>query len=154
MTTCSKIEQQLFEWLDGRLGEKEIAELESHLKNCVGCQNLAGQYRRLTEPVEIPARGPVAAKSWDNLMRRIDGYEAERVKPVGRWRPVVAISLRSLGLAAAVAVGIYLGYVPTSNAKTAESDVVDYYANVLSQTSSNTMINVFDEVGSEEGSGK
>jgi anti-sigma factor RsiW len=136
VTKCIDIEQNLIDLLDGSIGGNRRVELDDHLKDCPICQKLLATYQPLFDQTVSRASNSPSQEIWIKLQNKINRMEESRPSrlrlPV-QWRPAISFSMRSFGLIAAIAAGIFLGNVPTDSQKLSETEIVDYYATSLTQ---------------------
>jgi anti-sigma factor RsiW len=92
--------QQLQIYLDGELAPEEQTALESHLRECAGCQETLDELRSLFQLIEsVPERA---------LERDLAPQVMNALRPAMRWLPSVALGelVAALGIAAALVIGL------------------------------------------------
>ncbi|HEX8209958.1 MAG TPA: zf-HC2 domain-containing protein [Longimicrobium sp.] len=126
---------RLSEYLDDELATAERAELDAHLRECLGCRRVLGELRRVTLHAAALRDTPPARPLWPEVAARIGHPRVElapadelaarrRVRPPLRW---------VIGLAAVLALGIGIGRTlppasaPAEVATTAPSPRTDPY---------------------------
>jgi len=110
---------RLSEYLDDELAPAERAELDAHLRDCLGCRRVLGELRRVTLHAAALRDTPPARPLWPEVATRIGHPRVElapadelaarrRTRPPLRW---------VIGLAAVLALGIGIGRtLPDSSA--------------------------------------
>jgi hypothetical protein len=102
---------RLSEYLDDELAPPERAELDAHLRECLGCRRVLGELRRVTLHAGALRDTPPARPLWPEVAARIGHPRVElapadelaarrRTRPPLRW---------VMGLAAVLALGIGIG---------------------------------------------
>lgn len=146
MISCNEIEQNLIDLLDGSITGERRVELEKHIGNCPACMRLIAAYQPLFDRTTGQASAMPSPEIWYRLQDKLNHMEESRPSrlrlPV-HWRPVISLSVRSLGLVLAVAAGIFLGSVPSDSQSSTESDILDYYTTALAQASVSSGVDVF-----------
>ena len=101
MTKCIDIEQRLLDLLDGSIDGERRAECELHLVDCPTCRQLLADYQPLFDRLNDNTVVKPPQELWYRLQDKINRMEENRSSrlhlPV-RWRPVISLSIRSLGL--------------------------------------------------------
>jgi anti-sigma factor RsiW len=154
---CIDIEQNLIDLLDGSIDVNRRVDFESHIKDCPACRQLLATYQPVfDQPMDHAAVG-LPQDLWYKLQDKINRMEENRPSrlrlPV-QWRPVISFSIRSFGLVAAIAAGIFLGNVPTDTQKLTETEIIDYYASSLTQASVSSAVDAIYQVDATGGSGQ
>jgi anti-sigma factor RsiW len=154
---CTDIEQNLIDLLDGSIDGERRVDFESHLNDCPTCRQLLATYQPLfskstdRDAVELPR------ELWYKLLDKINRMEENRSSrlhlPV-QWRPVISLSIRSLGLVVAVAAGIFLGNAPSGSQKLTETEIVDYYATSLTPSSVSSAVDAVYQIDATGGNGQ
>lgn len=157
LTKCRDIKMNLIDLLDGSIVGDRRKELELHLDSCPNCRALLAEYQPLFENhgIELPAE--LSDDLWRGIQRRtnrLDDNRLSRLPLLSRWRPVISFSIRSFGLIAAVAAGIFLGNLPAATERADETEIVDYYAAGFASSSAGSVSDALYEVTSSEGEGK
>jgi len=146
---CTDIEQNLIDLLDGSVEGDRRVDFESHLEGCPTCRQLLATYQPLFDESMDRTTVQVPRELWYTLQEKINRMEENRPSrlrlPV-QWRPVISLSIRSFGLVVAIAAGIFLGNVPTDSQKLTESEIIDYYATSLTQTSVGSAVDAIYQV--------
>jgi anti-sigma factor RsiW len=154
---CADIEQRLIDLLDGSIDGERRAECELHLSNCPTCRQLLADYQPLFDRLNDNTVVEPPHELWYRLQDEINRMEENRPSrlhlPV-RWRPVISLSIRSLGLIVAVAFGIYLGRTPADSQNSPEAEIVDYYAASLAPSSVGSATDALLQIDAEGGNGQ
>jgi predicted anti-sigma-YlaC factor YlaD len=154
---CTDIEQNLIDLLDGSVESDRRVDFESHLKGCPTCRQLLATYQPLFDKSLDRAAVELPYELWYKLQDKINRMEESRPSrlhlPV-QWRPVISLSIRSLGLVIAIVAGIYLGNVPTDSQKLSEIEIVDYYASSLTQSSVSSAVDAIYQIDATGGNGQ
>ncbi len=157
MIKCTDIEQNLIDLLDGSVESDRRVDFESHLEDCPKCQQLLATYQPLFNESMDRAAVELPHELWYKLQDKINRMEENRPSrlhlPV-QWRPVISLSIRSLGLVIAIVAGIYLGNVPTDSQKLSEIEIVDYYASSLTQSSVSSEVDAIYQIDATGGNGQ
>lgn len=157
MIKCIDIEQNLIDLLDGSVESDRRVDFESHLEDCPKCRQLLATYQPLFDKLLDRAAAELPHELWYNLQDKINRMEENRPSrlhlPV-QWRPVISLSIRSLGLVIAIVAGIYLGNVPTDSQKLSEIEIVDYYASSLTQSSVSSAVDAIYQIDATGGNGQ
>jgi anti-sigma factor RsiW len=148
---CTDIEQNLINLLDGSIDGKRRVDFESHLKDCPTCRQLLATYQPLFDRFTNRATVELPSELWYKLQDKLNRMEESRPSrlrlPV-QWRPVISLSIRSFGLVVAVVAGIFLGHVPTDSQKLSETEIIDYYASSLTQSSVSSAVDAIYQIDS------
>jgi anti-sigma factor RsiW len=135
---CTDIEQQLIEYAEGTLPEELIRAVDCHLRSCPACAELVSEAQLLFSSDDGPASVKAPDSLWRTIQNEINRIDRRRQgQPASRStrRPVVTILLRSLGAAAALVLGIYLGSGTVQDGEatelTYEDEMVEYYASAI-----------------------
>ena len=102
---------RLSEYLDGELAPAERAELDVHLRDCLGCRRVLGELRRVTLHAAALSDSSPARALWPEVAARI-GHPGVELAPADELaaRRRTGPPLRwVLGLAAVLALGIGIG---------------------------------------------
>jgi anti-sigma factor RsiW len=154
---CIDIERNLIDLLDGSIDGDRRADLESHLKDCPTCQQLLATYQPLFDKSLDHAEVELPRELWYELQDKINRMEESRPSrlrlPV-QWRPVISFSMRSFGLVVAIAAGVFLGNAPAGSQMLSETEIVDYYATSLTQTSVSSAVDAIYQIDATGGSGQ
>jgi anti-sigma factor RsiW len=157
LTKCTDIRRNLIDLLDGSLSGECRADFDVHLAGCPACQRLVAAYQPLFEKLADRALTEPPRELWYKLQDQINRMEEDRPSrlrlPI-HWRPVISLSIRSFGLVAALAIGIYLGNSPTETQASSEDDLLDYYATSLTQSSYGNVSDVIYQVDETGGNGQ
>ena len=157
MIKCSDIERNLIDLLDGSIESDRRVDFESHLKDCPTCRQLLATYQPLFDKSIDRATIELPRELWYKLQDKIIRMEENRPSrlrlPV-QWRPVISLSIKSFGLVVAVAAGVFLGNVPTDSQKLTETDIIDYYASSLTQSSVGTAVDAVYQIDATGGNGQ
>lgn len=108
---CSRYEDKLSAYTDGRLSPDEMAKVAAHLEGCPACASLLEKMRR----VEALAQGTLPEFD-ESLMDRLANRIAERLdEPAGETRPagprMIPIWYRYVAVAASVVLVFLVGRV-------------------------------------------
>jgi anti-sigma factor RsiW len=146
---CTDIEQNLIDLLDGSIDGERRMDIESHLKDCPTCRQLLATYQPLFDRFTSRATVELPSELWHRLQDKINRMEESRPSrlrlPV-QWRPVISLSIRSLGLVVAVVAGIFLGNTPAGSQKLSEIEIIDYYVSSLTQSSVSSAVDVIYQI--------
>lgn len=151
MINCTDIERNLIDLLDGSIDGERRMDFESHLKGCPTCRQLLATYQPLFSELTNRAAVELPRDLWHRLQDKLNRMEESRPSrlrlPV-QWRPAISLSIRSLGLIAAVVAGIFLGNTPAGSQELSEIEIIDYYASSLTQSSVNSAVDAFYQIDS------
>ena len=151
MIKCTDIEQNLIDLLDGSVEADRRVDFESHLHDCQACRQLLATYQPPFDRFTNRATAELPSELWYKLQDKINRMEENRPSrlrlPV-QWRPVISLSIRSFGLVVAVVAGIFLGHVPTDSQKLSETEIIDYYASSLTQSSVSSAVDAIYQTDS------
>jgi anti-sigma factor RsiW len=154
---CNDIEQNLIDLLDGSIKGDHRADFESHLKGCPTCRQLLATYQPLFNKSMDRTSVELPRELWHKLQSKINRMEENRPSrlrlPV-QWRPVISLSIRSFGLVVAVAAGIFLGNAPSGSQKLTETEIVDYYATSLTQSTVSSAVDAIYQIDATGGNGQ
>ncbi len=154
---CIDIERNLIDLLDGSIDGERRVDFESHLEGCPTCRQLLATYQPLFDESMDRAAVELPRELWYKLQDKINRMEENRPSrlrlPV-QWRPVISLSMKSFGLVVAVAAGIFLGNAPTGSQKLAETEIVDYYASSLTQSSVSSAVDAVYQIDATGGNGQ
>jgi len=157
MIKCTDIEHNLIDLLDGSIDGERRMNFELHLKDCPTCRQLLATYQPLFDRFMSRASVELPNELWYKLQDRLNRMEENRPSrlhlPV-QWRPVISLSIRSFGLVAAVVAGIFLGNFPTDSQKLSETEIIDYYASSLTQSSVSSAVDAIYQIDSTGGNGQ
>lgn len=136
--TCTDIEENLIEYAEGRLGNDIARAVDSHIEGCSACAELIVEAKQLFSS-EVPGTSEQAPETlWRSIQNEINQIDEGRHKQptlLSTRRPFVRFSLQSLGAAAALLIGIYLGSGAVQNGEaselTYEDQLVEYYASAF-----------------------
>ena len=151
---CTDIDQNLIDLLDGSVESDRRVDFESHLEGCPTCRQLLATYQPLFDESMDRAAVELPSELWYRLQDKINRMEENRPSrlrlPV-QWRPVISLSIRSFGLVVAVVAGIFLGHVPTDSQKLSETEIIDYYASSLAQSSVSSAVDAVYQIDATGG---
>jgi anti-sigma factor RsiW len=154
---CNDIEQNLIDLLDGSIDGEHRANFELHLRDCPTCRLLLATYQPLFDKSLNLAAAELPRELWYKLQDKIYRMEENRPSrlrlPV-QWRPVISLSIRSFGLVVAVAAGIFLGSAPSGTQKLTETEIVDYYATSLTESSVGSAVDAIYQIDATGGNGQ
>ncbi len=154
---CTDIDQNLIDLLDGSVESDRRVDFESHLEGCPTCRQLLATYQPLFDESMDRAAVELPSELWYRLQDKINRMEENRPSrlrlPV-QWRPVISLSIRSFGLVVAVVAGIFLGHVPTDSQKLSETEIIDYYASSLAQSSVSSAVDAVYQIDATGGNGQ
>jgi anti-sigma factor RsiW len=110
--TCQELDERLDDFVDGRLGETESAEVQAHLAACAGCRERAQQLRRLLAHAAALPRGIAPPEDlWPGIRERIERRSAF----TGFWTSWQPVALAAAAAAAAaLSVFLWSGSGPTA----------------------------------------
>jgi anti-sigma factor RsiW len=154
---CIDIEQNLIDLLDGSIDGDRRVDIEAHLEGCPRCRQLLATYQPLFDKSINHAAVELPRELWYRLQDKINRMEENRPSrlrlPV-QWRPVISLSIKSFGLVVAVAAGIFLGNAPAGSQKLAETEIIDYYATSLTQSSVSSAVDAVYQIDATGGNGQ
>jgi len=105
--TCEIVENNLTEYVDGKLSEELRAEIEVHISECEACRELAESFRVVYPSAEAIEEIEPSTAFLPKLNARLDKLESESnvtfVPSMLQW-------FKRMGAVAAVAVTVLLGY--------------------------------------------
>jgi anti-sigma factor RsiW len=100
--TCRRSERLMGRAQDGLLNAPDREYLEAHLGQCPRCRRMSEEYRSLFQALVPPGAPPPRAFAWERLRAKIEGREAEALRPeYQRWALKV--------IPAAVALALLIG---------------------------------------------
>ena len=158
---CTDIEQRLIEYAEGTLPAEQAQSFDAHLEKCVACAELAAEAKLVfaSEESEISQDAPESLwRSIQNEINRLDKGRQKQTTLLSTRRPFVSFSLRTIGVAAALLLGIYLGGGSSQSsevaAETYEDQLVDYYASAFQAESAIPVGEVIADLESSTGGGQ
>ncbi len=109
--TCHELDERLDDFVDGRLGEAESAEVQAHLATCEGCRERAQQMQKLLAHAAALPRGIAPPTDlWPAIRERIERRSAW----AGFWASWQPVALAAAAVAvAALSVFLWRGSEPT-----------------------------------------
>ena len=109
--TCHELDERLDDFVDGRLGEAESAEVQAHLATCAECRERAQQLRQLLAHAASLPRGIAPPEDlWPGIRERIERRSAWS----GFWASWQPVALATAAAAvAALSVFLWSGSAPT-----------------------------------------
>ena len=78
--TCQDCQSQLVAYLEGLLGDEELAAVESHLASCDACRSEAQQVQRLRERLLAVGSGPLTMGLGSKVMHQITREQVEQTR--------------------------------------------------------------------------
>jgi Putative zinc-finger len=109
--TCHELDERLDDFVDGRLGGQESAEVQAHLASCASCRERAQQLRRLLAHAAALPRGVAPPQDlWPGILERIERRSAW----AGFWVSWQPIALAAAAVVAALAALLWSGSGPTA----------------------------------------
>lgn len=81
-------------WLDDELNPAEVADLETHLASCAGCQQLYEQMRQIDDLFQVAAMEMIAPAA--GFSQRVEARLAYH-RPVTPWQMLAAMGSLALG---------------------------------------------------------
>jgi predicted anti-sigma-YlaC factor YlaD len=153
--TCSDIESQLIEILEGNLSPADLESARVHLRDCSECRDLVAFYQPLFK-FDTAFQTPAPETLWRSVQNSLNELEeGRRSQPTlfPKRRPYFGYTLQALGVAVAIIAGVLLGKIPESSQTTYEEEIVSYYAGALSE-SALPLSEVYTQVSSSQGDTK
>jgi anti-sigma factor RsiW len=152
---CSDIEKRLMEILEGNLDQVGREAVAKHLVDCPECRDLVAHYQPLFK-IDTTSPSPAPASLWRAVQTRLNELEeGRRSQPTlfPNRRSLFGYALQTLGVAAAIIAGVFLGKTPESTQVTYEEEIVSYYAGALSE-SALPISEVYTQVSNNQGDSK
>ncbi len=154
MSNCHDIEANLLEIVEHSLAGKLPDEISDHLAGCPACRELVETYQPLLAQLNQKDQTDLPDSVWRSVQQRINEYEERKrpfLSPLLRWHKAIGLSLRSLSLAAAVAVGIYLGSGFGNGSDALAEEIVAEYSSLLGDLPSGSLSESYFELDWENG---
>jgi len=134
---CKYVENNIIDYLEGKVSEKERTEIENHLIGCEKCRMLVKELSSVWNYVVSPAESELSPYFWTKLHRKILEYERPKAwsifeNPIKYLKPVAYGVL--------FAVGIFFGY------ELGDSYVSEEMSGYLEEFDENIYLDIFDEV--------
>ena len=152
MIKCNDIENRLLAIVEGSLDQSEAAAIADHLRKCPSCGAMIAHYQAIfAAETETPATVPETL--WRSIQNRINELEEDRQpQPTlfPKRRPLFGLALQSIGVAAAIIAGIYLGQTNQVEQTSYEDEIASYYAGALTETAL-PFEEVLEQVSSTQG---
>jgi len=127
---CRDIERDLDSFIDGELAPPECLEVETHLRNCPTCQQLADEQRGMKLSLRAALRAPELPATLREFVRDSLPGEMRAARRFDLWqrlrRPIL-LSLSGIGLAAALLVS---SFNPVTPGVVLESMIVKHQRNL------------------------
>ncbi len=155
---CTEIEERLIEFAEGKLPEETERRYVAHLEACPLCAELVAEARAIFAPADPAVAENAPDTLWRAIQTKLNRIDKGRLKQptlLSTRRPFVSsllsYSLRGLGAAAALLVGIYLGSGSSETAESSElsyeDQLVEYYAAAFQAESAMPVGEVITEFG-------
>jgi len=104
---CRELRKFLYAFADGQLGVKDNCEVLDHLKMCVRCSAIVEEHQSVRRALKKQLDDAPIPVGLEPRVRKA----LATGRPVRRWQPVrLALSGKSLAMAAVVALAVLVGY--------------------------------------------
>lgn len=155
LTDCRYIKENLLEIVERFAAGDQPDEWAAHLETCRSCRELVHQFAPMftqlsQEPQEVPET------LWRNVQRQVNQYEERKrssILPSHGWHRAAVISLRSVVIAASVALGVYLGSGIVNGNPTFAEQLADDYSLVLTDLPAGSLSESYLNLQWENGGG-
>ena len=124
---CEHLRVELSAWIDGELSAHDRARIAEHLRTCRECSDHVGGLQDTSSLVRALPAPRAPASITQVAMRHVSAMTRQSASPRPRWLfsfawPVPALSVGLVGLAAAIALALFVGWPEQAKAPAENSD--------------------------------